>query len=259
MNKSELLSRVGSIQQIAHVRPIEYREGRSKGLGAVEVKNGPLRFVALVDKALDVSEFEYKGTAIPFLSKPGLIGRNHYDTNGEEAVRSIMGGLFFTAGFENICAPWTDANGVDYPMHGRIRTTPAEHVQSDASWQGDEYVLTVRGEMREAALFGENLVLRRTLSTRLGSAELVVEDEVTNEGFEAQPLLWMYHCNFGWPLVDEGATVLIPSLRVTPRDDDAASDSHPWSSVEAPTVSRPESVFIHDVAAAPTGDTLAGV
>lgn len=59
-----------------------------------------------------------------FLAKPGLEGRNQYDTNGEEALRSIMGGLFFTCGLENICAPCT-VEGKDYPMHGRMRTTPA--------------------------------------------------------------------------------------------------------------------------------------
>ena len=107
MNREELLKKVGSMQQLAYVRPIQYQEGRTSGLKAFEVKNGPLTYHVLGDKCLDVGQFTYKGINMNFLSKPGLQGRNHYDTNGDEALRSIMGGLFFTAGLENICAPYT--------------------------------------------------------------------------------------------------------------------------------------------------------
>ena len=76
--------------------------------------------------SMDIASLEYKGMNLNFTSKPGLNGRNPFDTHGEEALRSIMGGLFFTCGLENICAPCT-TDGKDYPMHGRMRTTPAEH------------------------------------------------------------------------------------------------------------------------------------
>ena len=76
MKRSDMLAHVGSMQQAAYVRPIEYQEGRTHGLKAVEVKNGPLRFMSMADKALDVALFEYKGENLTFLSKPGLNGRN---------------------------------------------------------------------------------------------------------------------------------------------------------------------------------------
>lgn len=72
--RSNVLAHVGSMQQAAYVRPIEYQEGRTHGLKAVEVKNGLLRFVSMADKALDVALFEYKGENLTFLSKPGLNG-----------------------------------------------------------------------------------------------------------------------------------------------------------------------------------------
>ena len=143
----------------------------------------------MADRALDVCQFEYRGENLTFLSKPGLNGRNQFDTNGLEAQRSIMGGLFFTCGFENICAPYVTPEGGKYPagsfpMHGRIRTTPAEHVSSDAHWTAEgDYVLEVSGEMREAELFGENLVMRRKITSVYGQPSITVEDEVTNESF----------------------------------------------------------------------------
>ncbi|NEG95311.1 DUF4432 family protein [Bifidobacterium sp. SMB2] len=255
-----LQAHVGSIQQAAYVRPLQYQEGRAGNMRAIEVKNGPMRFVSMADKALDVSQLEYRGENLTFLSKPGLNGRNQFDTNGAEAQRSIMGGLFFTCGFENIGAPYTDAAGRDYPMHGRIRTTPAEHVSSDAYWNADgEYVMTISGEVREAELFGENLVMRRTISTVYGRPEIVVDDVVTNEGFRDEPLMWMYHCNFGWPLLAEGAQVIIPSRHAEPRNEDAANDATPWSEIGEPVPNKPESVYIHTLAAGEDGRSFAAV
>ena len=231
--RADMLAHMGSLQQAAYVRPIEYQEGRAHGLKAIEVKNGPLRFVSMADRALDVCQFEYRGENLTFLSKPGLNGRNQFDTNGLEAQRSIMGGLFFTCGFENICAPYVTPEGGKYPagsfpMHGRIRTTPAEHVGSDAHWTAaGDYVLEVSGEMREAELFGENLVMRRKITSVYGQPSITVEDEVTNESFRDEPLMWMYHCNFGWPLLAEGAEVVIPSRKATPRDETTAADTAP--------------------------------
>ena len=246
MDREQLLRRVGSLQQLAYIRPVTFEEGRAKGLRAYEVKNGPLSYRVLADKCLDVEEFCYKGVNLNFLSKPGLQGRNHYDTHGDEALRSIMGGLFFTAGLENICAPCT-LNGKDYPMHGRIRTTPAEHISADGVWEGDQYVLRCSGEMREAELFGENLILRRTVETRLGERKITVTDTIENQGYRSEPLMLLYHINLGYPLLDEGTELVMATRKVTPRDETTAGHEDRWNLMDAPKDNEPEYVFIHDL------------
>ena len=75
---------------------------------------------------------------------------------------------------------------------------------------------------------GENLVLRRTITSVYGRLSITVEDEVTNESFRDEPLMWMYHCNFGWPLLAEGAEVVIPSRKATPRDETTAASLFPY-------------------------------
>ena len=242
MDRCELLRKMGSLQQVAYIRPLSYAEGRSAGLRTYEVKNDGLYFKVLADKCLDIGELSYRGVNFSFLSKPGLQGRNHYDTNGQEALRSIMGGMFFTAGLENICAPYKN-----YPMHGRIRTTPAEHLCSHAAWESGDYIIRVSGEMREAELFGENLVLRRQIETRLGQKSLTVADEIENQGFCAQPLMILYHINIGYPLLDEGTELLVPTGSVIARDKDSAGHEDRWNVMDAPKDNEPEYVFIHDM------------
>ncbi|NCC42253.1 MAG: DUF4432 family protein [Clostridia bacterium] len=258
MNKQDLHRHVGSLQQVAKIRPLQFSEGRAEQLKAFEVKNGPLQFTVLGDKCLDITDVSYRGINISFLSKPGLMGRNHFDTNGDEALRSIMGGLMFTAGLENICPPCT-SDGKDYPMHGRIRTTPAEHICADGVWNEDKYVMSISGEMREAELFGENMVLRRKITTTYPGKTITVEDEIENQSFRTEPMMLLYHCNIGWPLLDEDCEIILPTREVIARDEAAKDHVGEYDHMEAPSDNEPEYVFLHRLAADEEGNTFASI
>lgn len=257
MDQKTTMKYAGSMQQLAYVRPIAFTEGRA-AMHAFAVKNGCLSFTVMADKCLDIGELSYKGMNFNFLSKPGLNGRNPFDTRGNEAQRSIMGGLFFTAGLENVCAPCRE-NGREYPMHGRMRTTPAEHVGSDAVWDGDDYVISVCGEMREAELFGENMVLRRRIETRLGEKSVTVWDEFENQSFQKEPMMLLYHCNMGFPLLDENCHIVLPTKKVTPRDDISRKYLDTWDRMEPPKDQEEERVYLHDLASDPQGNTAAAL
>lgn len=255
MVREELLRRLGNMQQIAYIRPAIYQEGRAKQLGIYEVKNGPMQFRVMQDKCMDIEELSYKGISFDFLSKPGLQGRGHYDTNGQEALRSIMGGFFFTAGLENICPPCT-IDGKDYPMHGRIRTTPAEHLCADAAWKDGAYLLSCQGEMREGELFGENLVLRRTIQTKLGEHSFTVTDTIENQGFRPEPMMILYHINLGYPFLDEGTQLYMNTRSVIPRDEASQGHETDWNVMPSPKDNEPEYVFLHELSQTSRGTGL---
>ena len=261
MDRKELMRYVGSAQQLMSVRPIVYQEGRAEGLQAYEVKNDRLSFSVMKDKCLDIAEVNWKGYHISFLSKPGLVGRNHYDTHGAEAQRSIMGGMLFTCGLENICAPCV-VDEKEYPMHGRIRTTPAEHVRADAFWtDGEEsqYKVNISGEMREAELFGENMTLRRSIETTYGVPEIIIKDCITNEGFREETMMLLYHFNMGYPFLNEDCEIILPTTEVIPRDDAAEKQVGMWNRMGKPVDNETEFVFLHKLAADKEGNTFAAV
>ena len=260
MEKSTLLSYVGSMQQLVSVRPVIFQDGRLSGAHGFLVKNGFTSFTVVTDKCMDIGELQYKGINFSFLAKPGLNGRNQFDTHGKEALRSIIGGLFFTCGTENICASFTDSKSEkDYPMHGRLRTTPAEHICSDSFWTDDRYTIRLSGEMREAELFGENMQLRRTITTELNSKYITVQDVVTNESFRPEPLLYMYHINFGFPLVSPDAQIILPVNDTIPRDDISREGLANWEIMPEPLPEAPEQVFIHDLECDQGGHTFAAI
>ena len=113
------------------------------------------------------------------------------------------------------------------------------------NWVGDDYELEITAEVRQASLFGENLVLRRRISTALGSNRIRIEDMVANEGFEPAPHMLLYHFNLGFPLVSENTHLHLQAEETLPRDATAQSGLGEWDQFQPPTPGYQEQVFIH--------------
>ena len=238
-----LLSKLGSLEQIAYVRPFCYEDGRRQGLRAIEIKNGALRCTVLPGKCLDIGELSWQGENCSFLAPCGLQGREPFDYDGLQAQRSVMCGMLFTCGPDNVGPPQRGGE----PLHGRFRSTPAVHVSTDAFWQDGEYILEVSGEMRQGVLFGENLTLRRRIRTVLGRSSIEIRDVLTNEGFRPEQCMMLYHLNTGYPLLDAGAEIEIPSEAVRPRDAAAQRGIGRWHVMDPPEPGAQEQVFYHQV------------
>lgn len=255
MRKDQLLRMCGSMEQVAFVRPVTFRDGEAEGLKCILVRNGYLEYALMESKCLDPAWINYKGINLSFLSKPGIQGRTIHDTDPTQAGRSMMIGGMMTCGFENIHGH-VSFEGKDYPTHGRMRSTPAAKLSMDAYFREDNYVLSVRGEMREAEIFGENMVLRRTVESIYGEPAFGIEDEIENQAFAEQRLCFLYHCNFGYPLLSPKSRLILPSVQCTPRNADAEAGLEAWDSFGEPVDGLPEQVFIHRVAGNSEGNTF---
>ncbi len=203
MKKEELLKHIGSVEQVGGVRDYTFNDGKAKGVRAIEINTGNLQFVVLPDRCMDIAQVYFKGRAVSWISKTGITAPEYYDKDKMQFLRGFYGGLITTCGLKNIGGPY---NGEG--LHGKIANTPAEKVSVNAEWQGDDYVMTVSGYMRESAVFGENLLLKRTITAKLFDDEFTVCDTLVNEGFADEDIAFCYHCNFGYPLVREGAKMI---------------------------------------------------
>ncbi len=203
MKRAELLKVIGSVEQIGGIRDFTFNDGKAKGVRAIEINTGSLRFTVLPDRCLDIAQAYYKNKAISWISKTGITAPYYYDKDDKEWLRGFYGGLITTCGLKNVGAPSSE-----YGLHDRIAHTPAQKVSVFADWVGDDYVMKVSGEIRDSKVFGVNLVLKRTITTKLFSDSFTVEDIVVNEGFADEDIALCYHCNFGYPLVCDGAKMI---------------------------------------------------
>jgi hypothetical protein len=251
--KVELLRRVGQMEQLAGIRLVEAGEGKARGCRLLDVWTGSgLRFQVNADRALDLSYCEFQGLPLAWRSPAGDVHPGYYEPEGLGWLRSFAGGLLTTCGLDQFGLPSEDG-GTAFGLHGRVSNIPAFQVNHRAYWNDDTYQLEINAEIRQAALFGENLVLRRVIATSLGSSSIRIDDLVTNEGFEAAPHMLLYHFNLGFPLISEHSRLLVDIEETLPRDEAALSGLDEWNRFQAPTPGYREQVFIHRPAADSSG------
>jgi hypothetical protein len=255
MTRQDLLRSTGHISQIARMRSTEMLTGRGGGGKAIEVvTGGGLEFTVLQDKCLDVLDLRYKGINLSFIAKAGATAPQYYNPHNE-FLYYFQGGMVATCGLRNAGASGED-EGEQHTLHGRIGNTPADNVSANAVWQGDEYLMSISGEMREAALFKENLVLRRRIETKLGSNSFKIIDRVDNETCKSEALMLLYHINFGFPFLGQGLKLLLPrGTQSRPRDAEAAKGIDIFRSFEKPIDGYAEQCFYHEMATLPGGET----
>lgn len=215
---------------------------------AFQVATGSgLEFTVIADRCLDIPDFRHAGRSLCWNSGVRPAAPAFYEADGLNWLRSFFGGMLTTCGLGNAGSPCED-EGVAYGLHGRIGNTPAERIAWGAEWVGDEYVLWISGEMREVRVFGPRLVLRRRISTALGSNAVSIEDTVENEGHHEEPFLLLYHINAGFPVLDEGSQVRIDS-KVTPLGDFAAEGLPGCMTATGPVHDIAERCYVHNVSA----------
>jgi hypothetical protein len=250
VSKHDLTRRVGQISQIAGARASQLTSGLGKGVDAIDVKTGTgFEFTTLPGRALDVAWASYKGVSLGYIGKSGVVGPAHFVEDGAKGfLRNFFAGLLTTAGLSNVGPPVQDGDE-SLGLHGRISNVPAEDVCISQGWQGDDYQIRLAGVVRQARTFGECLVLHREITTQLGSNALVVRDIVENAGNRPEPLMLLYHCNFGYPMVSADSRIYTSGGRVEPRAGTPVETVADHNQLGEPQASYVEQCFYHNLKA----------
>jgi hypothetical protein len=257
IGKHDLLLRAGDLSQVAGIRMMTLADGAEQGVRIADVRTGSgLRFQVTLDRGMDLSVAEYRGIPLAFRSPAGDVHPSRFEPSGLGWLRTFAGGLMTGCGMTYVGSPCTDG-GADLGLHGRLSHLQATDVAASHRWEGDDCMLTLSGSLRECTMFGENILLRRSIETWLGRSLITIRDAVRNEGQGRSPLMMLYHINAGWPLVDAGARLLTSAARTTPRDPAAAAGLADARLCSSPVPGFAEQVFYHDCAADEQGYSAA--
>jgi hypothetical protein len=253
-SREELSRRVGRLEQVAGVRLVTLGDGVERDVRVLEFRTGTgFEFDVIVDRAFDIGRCEHAGRPLAWTSRAGFAGPWFYEPEGLGFFRSFGGGLLTTCGLDHALFMAEDtAEQYHYPpkptesygLHGRISNRPARLAGYGERWEGDDCVLYAEGEVLQAAVFGEQLLLRRRIEAHVGESRLFIRDQVVNVGHDRTPHMLLYHVNVGWPVVDEGSELLVAATAVEPRGD------HPvegYRVIDAPARGYVEQVFEHEL------------
>ena len=241
MNTKRLLEHVGSIEQLAYARAAELTDGAGRGNRVIDVCNGSgLSFTVNPDRGMDIVEASFNGVPVAYRTCSGHQSRMPYESTGIHWLRTWAGGLMTTCGLRSAGNP----NG-EFGLHGRISNTAAEDVSVVREWVDGEYRIVIRGVLREARIFGENIRMVRTISTAYGKNTVEVHDEVTNQAYAPDHIQMVYHCNFGYPLVSPDMKLEAAKHSVLPRTPEAEKGLATWDVMPPPKKGMPEQCFFH--------------
>ncbi len=201
--------KVGNVAQIGGIETSVLDNGPGRGNRIAWVNTGAgLRYKVVIDRGLDIVDAFQNEYSLAWLSHAGVTAPRPDANRGLEWLYSFAGGLVTTCGLTHVGGPESDEFG-ERGLHGRISNLPAaveSIVQPDP--RGGKLAMSITAVVKESRVFGPNLELRRTISSTLGEPTVRIHDVVTNIGNTPAPHMILYHCNYGWPLVDEGTEIL---------------------------------------------------
>ncbi len=220
-SRRELMRRIGHISQVGGVQLLVSEDGPSRGVRYLEFRTGTgFNFKVAVERGMDVGYCEYRGASLAWIPSTQLPGPWYFEQQTEFGwLRSALGGFNTTCGLIHIGNPETanvahynfPARATEqYGVHDRIAMTPGQLTKYGQRWQDDEVWLEAEGTVTQAQAYGENLVLTRKYTAKLGQARFWMHDEVENAGWLPTEHMLLYHINIGFPFVDEGAELIAP-------------------------------------------------
>lgn len=240
MNKQDILKRVGNPDQLISIRESVMTDGKAKGSRIITVETGKFSITLLPDRGFDVASVRYMGTNVSFMSKNGIVSAEFAHTNAVSFVSCFTGGFLYTCGLDNIGDP-TEGS----VLHGNQSVVPAMRISIDRYWNGDNYCAKICGYLENTALFGQNIVVKRTYTFKYDSDEFGIVDEIENRSFTDSGYMMLYHYNLGYPMVDDGAKIELDRESTVARTEDAQKVIDKMLSFSEPVDVIPEYVFIH--------------
>ena len=231
---------IGKPAQLVTLRRVEVKEGRARGTQIIEVRTaGGLELDILPDAGLDIGQCRFKGINMSWMSKNGYDSPAAISPYENEFLNTFPGGLVYTCGLRSV-GPANRDGDEWHPLHGRYHSLQAEQVSTEIE---DDWIL-VKGTIRETALFGHNLEVKRTIRIPAFGAAVTIEDQVTNQSPKDEEIMQIYHCNFGYPLLSEKAHLVLPEERETvPRTEFAKTGLDRTCEFDPPVAGEEERVF----------------
>lgn len=219
--------KISNFQQVASIRRYTLTEGIGKGLEVLDCDNGKIRFLLNVSKACDIMQLYHEGQNMSFVSKNGFTKREIPFLNRFE------GGMLYTCGLDSV------GGREGFELHGTLHNIPAEIIRAECNENG----IVVEAIIRDTALFGKNLVLKRKIFTAIGGDSITLEDTLINEGYKAEEYCLLYHINVGYPMLDDGAKVVADVESYTPRTAWAKQNEGTMYEMNAPIPNQEETCY----------------
>lgn len=215
----ELRKRTVDLRGIADIRLVQIEDGPGRGQRLFVIRNAAgVGLEIVIDRGFDICSATWRGVNIGWNSANNLPSPpNSVDAEEGVGFYRNLDGFIVTCVLDHFGAAGRgDASHfmhkhrkeVFHPLHGRISSQRATISGYGIDWEKETPLIWAEGIVRQSSVFGENLMLRRRIELEVFGGAIRINDVVENCGFRPTPHAILYHVNFGYPFLDEGAEIL---------------------------------------------------
>ena len=182
-----------------------------RGLRCVVLENQVIRISVAADKGADIYEFLHKPSDTEFLLRTPLGLRSQPAVLPTINLREGSFSDFYEGGWQELFPVAGDfpseLKGAQFGQHGEVALLP---------WS---YQIKEDTPERIAVTFSVDTTrtpfhLDRTMILEQGKPALQIREKVRNIGDEAVEFMWAHHPAFGWPFLEEGCRIELPTCEV---------------------------------------------
>ena len=206
--KFELVHQVGGIR----TGRLDWPDaGGSPGCRVAMVNTGSgLRYTIALDRGGDIVEAFYQERSLTYLTPNGYQPPSHsLQLTDDQWLESWPAGLMTSCGPRYI-GHGRDEDGQQLYLHGPHSNTPAALLAiSNPDPQQGELDFHLDMTIRDTRMYGPSMEVRRRISGTLGEPVIRIADQVVNLGNTRVAHNWMYHVNYGYPLVDRETQIVL--------------------------------------------------
>jgi hypothetical protein len=183
------------------------REFILRGYRCFTLENELLRITVAAEKGADIVEFLWKPLDLDVLWHSPLGLRNIGQLGTSSPLEEGNFRDFFAGGWYEMLpngpAPCTH-RGAHWGFHGEATLLPWEYKIDKDDQDEIQVTLVVR-------LVRIPILVTKTMTLRSRSGMLSIRETLTNESQETVQFLWGQHPTFGWPFLEEGCRIFLPS------------------------------------------------
>ena len=213
-----LRSKSPDLRGLAEIRLLALEDGPGRGQRLIVCRNAAgFECEISVDRGFDISAVRWRGTNLGWNGPVGGgVPAQGLDAEDGLGLLRSFDGFLVTCGLDHFGVPATGSaehyiyphrQRTHWPLHGRICGVAATLRGYGIDLERESPILWCEGELRQAALFGEVLLLRRRIEVSLFEPGLSLRDRISNEGRRPARHGLLYHINVGYPLLDEQAAL----------------------------------------------------
>jgi len=204
------IDRFECVEQVGGIQTAVLDNGPARGQRVALVQTGAgLRYTVALDRGADLVHAHHNEHSLAYLTQNRIKAPSHAHHTGQDWLYGWPGGMVTTCGPRQFGDDRVE-EGRPTNLHGHYSNQPAEITELvNPDPHLGQTAMRIGAIVRDTRGYGPNLQTHRQITSTLGENHVTLIDHTLNRDPYRNLFGLLYHINLGWPLLDDGARLIL--------------------------------------------------